>query len=447
VIEDNRLARDGIIAMLAERPASAFLSRHWSVPMRSTVLALTTGVSFLLTACSPKPPVTRDPGRATGTPSAEQLANLAHQVTTAALAIHPGDVVVIDGGKHTIDLMEAVAIESEKAGGLVQLFLESDRVARAAFTEMPEQYLDQKPTYLADWFKRTTVYIAMPTAADFKALYADIPEAKLAKGAAAGQVILDMLNASPIRGAYIEYPSPASAALVGLPFSQYAEMQWAAIGTDYRQLATSATALAMKLHGAKRVHVTAPGGTDITFAIGLRPVVRNTGIVTPEAAKDRLILNRFVSLPSGSVAVAPEESTVTGVIITPKDRCKFKPVRDARYEFVGGMLARASAKEGDPCIQEVLTTYGTGMHRLGALTIGLNPALKVIEEGGDYRPSNAAGMVTLSLGDNQLLNGATKVPGGVTLDLPVTRASVEIDGQAVVQDGKLVTGATATIPD
>ena len=66
------------------------------------------------------------------------------------------------GGKHTIELMEAVAIESEKAGGLVQMFLESDRVARAAFTEMPEQYLDQKPTYLADWYKRTTVYIGMP---------------------------------------------------------------------------------------------------------------------------------------------------------------------------------------------------------------------------------------------------------------------------------------------
>src|SRR5439155_18310163 len=118
-----------------------------------------------------------------------------------------------------------------------------------------------------DWYKRTTVYIGMPAAADYKAVYADVPEAKLAKGAAAGQVILDMLNASPLRGAFIDFPSPASAALVGLPFSQYAEMQWAAIGTDYRQLATSATALATKLQGAKRVHVTAPGGTDITFAI------------------------------------------------------------------------------------------------------------------------------------------------------------------------------------
>jgi leucyl aminopeptidase (aminopeptidase T) len=232
--------------------------------------------------------------------------------------------------------------------------------------------------------------------------------------------------------------------LVGLPFPQYADMQWAAIGTDYQQLATAAKAFASKLHGAKKVHVTAAAGTDIVFAIGSRPVILNTGIVAPEAAKEKLILNRFVTLPGGSVTVAPQEATVTGVIVTPRDRCKFKLVRDARYEFASGTLAKATAKEGDACIQESLTAYGAGMHRLGGLTIGLNPALKAVEKGGDYRPANAAGMLTLTLGDNQLLNGANKVPGGVTIDLPVTHATVEIDGQVVVQDGNLVTGVAAT---
>jgi aminopeptidase len=425
--------------------------------------ALCAGAWLLLLACGPKPVPTKEtasipdtastatptptpsPDESAAAPSADQLATLARRVITTSLSIHPGDVVVVDGGKHTIDLMEALAIEGQKAGGLITMFLESDRVARAAFSEMPEKYLEQKPAYLADWFKHTTAYIGLPSAADYKAIYADVPEAKLAKAAAASQVIYEMLNASPMRGAFVDYPSAAQAKQVGLPFPKYAEMRWAAIGADYQQIASAAKALSAKLKGAKRVHVTSPGGTDLTFAVGKHSAIINAGIVTPEAAKEKLILNRFITLPGGTVAVALQEASVAGVIATPKDRCKFKPVRDARYEFAQGTLTKATAKEGDACIQETLAAYGAPMKRLGAITIGLNPASKVVEDGGaDFRPPSAAGLVTLSLGDNQLLGGSNKIPGAVTFDLPVTRATVEIDGQAVVVDGKLTMAVVAS---
>lgn len=381
-------------------------------------------------------------GTANG-PSPERLADLAHRVVTTSIRVRPGDVVVIDGGKHTTNLMEAIAIEAEKAGGMPNMWLESDRVVRALVSEVPEQYLDQKPEYLANWYRHTDVWVGLGAFENNKAVFAGVPEAKLARMAAAGQVITEMLNASPVRGAYIDYPTEGRAAENGLPFARFADMQWAAIGADYTQVAAAAKGIEGKLHGAKEVHVTSPNGTDVRFAVGQRPVIINAGILSPEAAKEKLILNRFVTLPGGNVSVAPQEGTVAGVIVTPRDRCKYKPVRDARYEFAGGTLTKASAKEGDVCIQEVLTAYGAPMHRLGGLTIGLNPALKVIEEGADYRPGSAAGLVTLSLGDNQLLAGKNKVPGGVTIDLPVTRATVEVDGLKVVEDGKLVGPALA----
>ena len=90
--------------------------------------------------------------------------------------------------------------------------------------------------------------------------------------------------------------------------------------------------------------------TDVRFAIGPRPVIINAGILSPNAAKEKLLLNRFVTLPGGSVSVAPQEATVSGVIVTPRDRCKYKPVRDARYEFTGGTITKASAKSSTaPC--------------------------------------------------------------------------------------------------
>ena len=77
--------------------------------------------------------------------------------------------------------------------------------------------------------------------------------------------------------------------------------------------------------------------------------------------------------------------------------------------------------------------------RIGSFSIGLNPQLKVMEEGdADYRPANAAGMVWVNFGDNQLLGGENKTTGG--FGFPVTGATVTVDGAVVVKDGKLVGG-------
>ncbi len=70
-----------------------------------------------------------------------------------------------------------------------------------------------------------------------------------------------------------------------------------------------------------------------------------------------------------------------------------------------------------------------------SVTIGLNPALKVIEDPGDFRPADAAGMVTISIGDNELLGGKNRSTG--EFSFPVVNATVEIDGRAVIKDGKL----------
>jgi aminopeptidase len=417
---------------------------------------------LLAVGCSPKPAVQETASAAaatadtmTGTaapatdadaPSADQLATLAHRVITTSIGVHPGDVVIIDGGKHTVGLMEAAAIETQKAGGFPNMWLESDRVARSYMTEVPDRYLDQQPKYLADWYRRTTVYVSLGGIEDPKAVFGDVPEPKLAKMSAAGQVVYDMLNASAIRGAFINYPTKGLAADAGIPFQRFAAMQWAAIGADYAQIAATGNTLVARFRNGKKVHVTSSNGTDLTFELAGRPVILDAGILAKDAAHRKFILDRFVTLPGGSLTLAPDERTVAGVIVAPHDRCKFQPVLDARYEFTAGTLTKASAREGDACVQENLKTYGAGIHRIGSFTLGLNPQLKVIEDTGDYRPGAAAGLVTLALGDNQLLGGGNKVPGAVSISIPVTRATVEVDGVKIVEDGKLVGETVASAP-
>ena len=352
---------------------------------------------------------------------------------------------MIAGGTHTIPAMEALALETAKAGGLHNMLLQSERVTRAELREVPEENFGVPATYFADWLRSTTVYIGLPSAADPKATFADVPEARLAKWGARFQSTYDMLNTSRVRGTYIDYPSPGAAAVVGMEPEVYARMQLAAIGADPEAMAQSGKALEAKFRSAKTVRITSPAGTDFKVTLASRPGIVDAGMLAPDAERERIFARRWVVLPGGSFGVAPRETSASGVIVTPKDQCKFRPVRDARYEFSGGTLTSLKAKEGEACLNELLESYGQGIKRVGSLGVGLNPELKVVEEGADYRPWNAAGMVSVFLGDNTLMGGSNKVAGAAGIGLPIPNATLEVDGQVLVRDGKLSeSGAAAS---
>jgi leucyl aminopeptidase (aminopeptidase T) len=367
---------------------------------------------------------------------AVNTAALARRVVTESAKIKPGDVVVIDGGKHTIPLMEALAIEAQEAGGFVMMFLESDLVIRSYNVDVPEKYLEQKPKFFAEWLKPMDVYISLPAAEDLKSIIAGVPEARFAKAAQAGQVITDMLNGSKVRLVLIGYPSKQEAENNQLDFRTYEKMHWAAVNADYRQIAERGDQLKGLLRAAKQVRVTSPSGTDLSFAVGNRPVVVQGGVVPEQASKEKFFLSRVASLPGGSLSLAPVETSVNGKVAVPKSRCRYEPLNDASFEFKNGKLDNFKAGKGADCFNQTMAPYTGPKDMFASFSIGLNPSLRVIEDGGDYRPYNAAGMVYVGIGDNQLLGGSNKTRS--VYNFPIVNATVAIDGKVVVKDGQLI---------
>ena len=373
-----------------------------------------------------------------------ELGRLALQVTRRGLRIRKGDVVMIAGGAHTVPIMEALALETARVGGQYNLQLQSQRLLRAELTKIPEEFVGVPPNFFADWLRSTTVYIGLPGLTDPEAAFAGVPEARLAKWNAGFSAIHGMLNGSPVRGAFIEYPSAGMAAAVGMNPDAFARMQLAAIGADPEAMARTGQALEAKFRNARAVRITSPGGTDLRLTLAGRPGILDAGMLSPGAEKEKLFAKRWFVLPGGNFGVAPRETSATGTLVIPKDKCKFRPVRDARYEFSAGTLRSVAAAEGEACIKEQLDAYGEGIRRIGFIGIGLNPELEVVEQGGDYRPYAAAGMVSVLLGDNRLLGGTNEVEGGMGFGLPIVGATVEVDGEVLVRDGKVAVGeATA----
>jgi len=161
------------------------------------------------------------------------------------------------------------------------------------------------------------------------------------------------------------------------------------------------------------------------------------GIATEERAKSKLFLSRIVSLPSGTVFFAPLETSAQGKVVVPKTRCRFAPMTGVSFEFKNGQLRNLKADTGQACFEQSMAPYSGQKDMFASFDVGLNPALKVMEEPGNYHPDGAAGLVWIGVGDNQLMAGRNKVEGQGGFSFPIVNATVEIDGKTVVKDGQL----------
>jgi leucyl aminopeptidase (aminopeptidase T) len=320
---------------------------------------------------------------------------LARRIVRTSAQVKPGDAVVITGGKASIPAVEAVAIDVLMAGGIPQILLFSDRVTRSLLTEVPEPYLSQERSYFAKWIEPVDGWINVISPDEFFGPREGVAEQRLAKADEAYLLLTAATNQAGVRFIVVTHPTQREAERNGVPYSEFARMHWEAVRADYAQNAAQREALRRVLSGARRVRVTAPGGTDLSFSMGNRPVL--------------------------------------GRLVVPRDRCEDEPVVNATLRMQNGRMRDFRAERGGECVHRLLAAYSGAKDRFGIFSIGLNPQLRVQ---GDFRLEDAAGMVGIGIGNNEIAGGENRTQSEWWF--PVTRATVEVDGRMVVRDGQLV---------
>src|SRR5688572_6705893 len=377
----------------------------------------------------------------------DRYRELAQRIVKTSAAVKPGEVVFIVGGKHTVPFTEAIGVEVMRAGAIPVSSLESERVFSAFFRDLPEQHLrlhDSVSTAVyGDQLKRADVMIMLPIVENpdslFKSFTSDTARwGKMMQTWSASQQRFDeMRNTARTRFVSIGYPPPKSEITrSGMDSATFDRMIWDAMTTDYSRIAAAGQAIKRLLDAGKAVRVTTPDGTDLRLTLAGRPAAVTGGSLTAEQTKAKLSAHRTVSLPGGRVAVAPLETSATGKVVVPRNACFGTPLVNARFEFRGGKLTGFQADSGAACVTNLLSSSPSPADMFGALGIGLNPALKAVTTGVGYYPWDASGAVVFSIGNNTDLGGKNNTPGAIPFWL--SRATVEIDGKAVVRDGQLM---------
>ncbi|MCG2826990.1 MAG: aminopeptidase, partial [Thermoplasmatales archaeon] len=164
---------------------------------------------------------------------------------------------------------------------------------------------------------------------------------------------------------------------------------------DYEKVAENAYSLISKFSNAKSVHITTPGGTDITLDI------ENRGFNSDVKIKP----GTFGNLPAGEIWCAPVENRANGIIVTDGSIGDVGQVKKPlRIEVKDGKIV--SLQSDDPELVEKikeLTSVDSMASVVGELGIGLNPNARIT---GNLLEDEKAGKTAhIAFGNNEEMLG------------------------------------------
>ncbi len=209
-----------------------------------------------------------------------------------------------------------------------------------------------------------------------------------------------------------------------------------ALEIDYAALDKKMDEVIAELRGGE-VRVTSREGTDLRFQLGDRPVCKQNGDGSRERMQSaRVRIDREIELPAGAIRVAPVEESVKGKIAIPRADIGGVSVRGIQLKVDKGELKGIDAGLGKEAIRRTISA-NPALRHFREFALGLNPKL-VKPEGLRWIPyyGYGAGMVRLSLGDNEELGGAVR--GGAVRWFFFPSTTVTVGSVTIVRDGSLV---------
>ncbi|ELY78681.1 aminopeptidase [Natrinema gari] len=191
------------------------------------------------------------------------------------------------------------------------------------------------------------------------------------------------------------------------------------LAADYDSIAAHCEAVREQVDDADEIRVTTDAGTDITFGIGDREWLSDTGIVHDSG--------EMSNLPAGEVFVSPDTADGTFVVDgTMRPHGLLEPDQRLTFEVEDGLVTTISDDEIRATVEDAAAEVGDAAYNLAELGIGTNVAVTDLV-GSVLLDEKAGGTVHIAIGDNAGIGGETEAP--IHLDGILREPTVVADGE------------------
>jgi len=193
------------------------------------------------------------------------------------------------------------------------------------------------------------------------------------------------------------------------------------LDANYAAIEAACDDVLAQVGAADEVRVTSPAGTDVTFGIGDREWLSDTGMVRSPGD--------FSNLPAGEVFVAPETATGTFVVDgTMMPHGLLDEDQELAFEVEDGLVTRVDDDAVRADLEAAAESVGDAAYNLAELGIGTNVGVDELV-GSVLLDEKAGGTVHIAIGDDAGIGGETDAP--IHLDGILRNPTVYADGEAV----------------
>jgi len=200
------------------------------------------------------------------------------------------------------------------------------------------------------------------------------------------------------------------------------------MNADYKKIAKLSIKLVNILEQGKKIRVTAPAGTDISFSIEGRKAIASKGLFHKKGESG--------NLPTGETFLAPVEGTANGVFVVDGSMAGLGLIKNANIKIevengyatkiTGGVLAKKLTQQ--------LDAVGKDARNIAEFGIGTNDSAKL--SGVLLEDEKVLGTIHIALGNNVSMGGSVNVP--LHLDGVIKKPTVYMDDKLFMKDGKLL---------
>lgn len=164
-------------------------------------------------------------------------------------------------------------------------------------------------------------------------------------------------------------------------------------------------------------------GEELTFSIADRPGIPSTGIFREKGQAG--------NVPSGEAYIAPIEHSANGKLVVDGSIAQLGKVNEpVVLELKDGRLVGASGNQGEELLELLGNDKGRVIAEFG---IGTNPTAQIT--GVVLEDEKVYGTIHIAFGSNKPFGGITEA--GVHIDCVVKQPTVWIDGEKIMENGKV----------
>jgi leucyl aminopeptidase (aminopeptidase T) len=257
------------------------------------------------------------------------------------------------------------------------------------------------------------------------------PPATVAAAMREAEVVITPVYRSITHSAATQTALESGARVVSMVKFTEEQLRTGGLYADYEGMRPHCRALAEKFSAADEARVTSPQGTDLTCSLAGREGNSHAGIADEAGA--------FTALVHIEANISPVEGTTEGTAVFDGSIPNLdigvleNPVR---MEVEAGAVTSVEGGRAANRISKVWADHDDpAVYNIAQLAVGLNP--KCTEFNGWFSNEHGKyGNVHLGIGTSSNLGGTTRAP--VHFDAMMAEATLELDGDVVVEDGEPV---------